>query len=144
MPQQPRPYHDDASTLGTKSLGAGDVDDHTITQGQSLPRIFIAGDELQSLCRAEISGGDSHAIVGFPPTCLPIVRLLLGNHCCVDCGDEEQDRLIYASIGYGTILCAECAHRHVTMSEKVGERYTIVYIVYNLNIFTYVYLSHII
>ena len=121
MPQQPRPYHDDASTLGTKSLGAGDVDDHTITQGQSLPRIFIAGDELQSLCRAEISGGDSHAIVGFPPTCLPIVRLLAGNHCCVDCGDEEQDRLIYASIGYGTILCAECAHRHVTMSEKVSD-----------------------
>ena len=56
--------------------------------------------------------------MGFPPTCLPIVRLLGGNHCCVDCGDEN---VRYGSVGYGTVLCAECATRHVTMSEEVRE-----------------------
>ena len=95
------PYHhtDDASTLGSKSA----VEDYSEILGAtpSLPRIFNAGIELESLCRAEMSGGRG-SIIGFPPTCLPIVMLLAGNHCCVDCGDERVERLEYASIGYGT------------------------------------------
>mmetsp|Transcript_10726 Transcript_10726/g.19281 ORF Transcript_10726/g.19281 Transcript_10726/m.19281 type:complete len:163 (-) Transcript_10726:614-1102(-) len=84
----------------------------------AIPRIVTAGDELESLCRADMSGGSNSSILGFPPTCLPIVSLLAGNHCCVDCGDEDPDRLGWASIGYGTLLCMECAHRHATMSEE--------------------------
>mmetsp|Transcript_38090 Transcript_38090/g.79843 ORF Transcript_38090/g.79843 Transcript_38090/m.79843 type:complete len:179 (-) Transcript_38090:365-901(-) len=84
---------------------------------RAIPRIVTAGDELESLCRAEMSGGSNSSILGFPPTCLPIVSLLGGNHCCVDCGDEEPDRLGWASIGYGTLLCMECAHRHAAMAD---------------------------
>lgn len=64
-----------AETAGTSSL--------------QLPRIVTCGDEMESLCRAEMSRG-RHTISGFPPMCLPIVRLLGGNHCCVDCGEEDQ------------------------------------------------------
>jgi len=85
---------------------------------RAIPRIVTAGDELESLCRAEMSGGSNSSMLGFPPTCLHIVSLLAGNHCCVDCGDEDPDRLGWASIGYGTLLCMECAHRHATMSEE--------------------------
>mmetsp|Transcript_24612 Transcript_24612/g.59347 ORF Transcript_24612/g.59347 Transcript_24612/m.59347 type:complete len:481 (+) Transcript_24612:47-1489(+) len=117
------PYHnndiDDASTLGSKSLG--DTDDRSISNDvarNALPRIFDAGTELESICRAEMSGGSDLSVLGFPPTCLPIARLLAGNHCCVDCGDERTERLEYASIGYGTILCGDCATRHVSEMEK--------------------------
>lgn len=110
-------HNDDASTLGSKSLSDQEEEDRSISgSNHSLPRIITAGDEMESLCRAEMSGG-SAATLGYPPTCMPIVRLLAGNHCCVDCGDEDMNHLKYASIGYGTILCQDCAHRHVTMSE---------------------------
>lgn len=91
-----------------------DDDPSTISGGQPLPRIFNAGIELESLLRAEMSGNPS-ILSGFPPTCLPIVRLLAGNHCCVDCGDEQYERLVYASLGYCSILCQECATRHSTV-----------------------------
>lgn len=108
--------HDDAS-----SLGSGDYGGESVTSDSCLPfpRIFDAGVELESLCRAEISGGEeAAATLGFPPLCLPIARLLAGNICCVDCGEENSDVLRYASIGYGTILCMECASRHATESEE--------------------------
>lgn len=154
--QHPYQQDDDASasTLGSKS-GSGDGDGDGYAQSisnnsQPLPRIFDAGLELESLCRAEISGGENDSIgeytnaglifpinadaltcvthknglfrklLGFPPTCLQIVRLLIGNHCCVDCGDERSDSLQFASIGYGTILCYECAHRHATTAGEVS------------------------
>lgn len=111
-------HEDDESTLESKeSLGGGELDD---SNHYALPRMVTAGDELESLCRAEMSGGNDSSVFGFPPTCLPIVRMLAGNHCCVDCGDEDQSRLTYASIGYGTILCQECAARHVSMSDQVS------------------------
>ena len=80
------------------------------SRSRPFPKIFNAGIELESLCRAEISGGNTDTL-GFPPLCLPIARLLAGNQCCVDCGEERSDLLKYASIGYGTILCQDCAHR---------------------------------
>mmetsp|Transcript_38916 Transcript_38916/g.81791 ORF Transcript_38916/g.81791 Transcript_38916/m.81791 type:complete len:594 (-) Transcript_38916:288-2069(-) len=97
--------------------------------GNALPRVVTAADELESLCRAEISGGGAAArrdgsngngnaaaqTKGFPPTCMLIIGLLAGNHCCVDCGDEDRGNLQYASVGYGTLLCRECAHRHITV-----------------------------
>mmetsp|Transcript_17858 Transcript_17858/g.38593 ORF Transcript_17858/g.38593 Transcript_17858/m.38593 type:complete len:451 (-) Transcript_17858:95-1447(-) len=110
--QHPHQHNDDESTLGSKSPGDGD-DQSISNSSHALPRIFDAGLELESLCRAEMSGGTNSSI-GFPPTCLPIVRLLAGNHCCVDCGDERSERLQFASIGYGTLLCHDCAHRHAT------------------------------
>mmetsp|Transcript_20739 Transcript_20739/g.44455 ORF Transcript_20739/g.44455 Transcript_20739/m.44455 type:complete len:154 (+) Transcript_20739:27-488(+) len=144
------PYHQDAndaadaSTLGSRSIGAGvgvagagggdeqnggPNEEETLStsvhaagfvpsSAHALPRIVAAGEELESLCRAEMSGGRDSKTLGFPPTCLPIVGLLGGNHCCVDCGDEDPDRLGWASIGYGTILCQECATRHATMAEQ--------------------------
>ena len=128
------PYHDDnnnynneESTVGSRSFLGEGMDDRdpyneeynddpsmSIISGQPLPRIFNAGIELESLLRAEMSGNPS--ILGFPPTCLPIARLLAGNHCCVDCGDEQYERLVYASLGYGSILCQECATRHSTVT----------------------------
>ncbi|KAL7549208.1 hypothetical protein ACHAWF_012479 [Thalassiosira exigua] len=97
-----------------------------------LPRVVTAGDELESLTRAETSGGGGGGggggaasiagCSGFPPTCLPILRLLGGNHCCVDCGDEDRKNIRYGSAGYGTVLCGDCATRHVTMSEEVSFR----------------------
>lgn len=111
-----RPYsdndNDDASTLGSKCMSGDEGQSVTSNSSRSrpFPRIFNAGIELESLCRAEISGGNTDTL-GFPPLCLPIARLLAGNQCCVDCGEERSDLLKYASIGYGTILCQDCAHR---------------------------------
>jgi hypothetical protein len=113
-----RPYsdndndNDDASTLGSKSMigDEGQSVSSNSNRSRPFPRIFNAGIELESLCRAEISGGNTDTL-GFPPLCLPIARLLAGNQCCVDCGEERSDLLKYASIGYGTILCQDCAHR---------------------------------
>ena len=111
-----RPYsdndNDDASTLGSKCMSGDEGQSVTSNSSRSrpFPRIFNAGIELESLCRAEISGGNTDTL-GFPPLCLPIARLLAGNQCCVDCGEERSDFLKYASIGYGTILCQDCAHR---------------------------------
>lgn len=131
----------EASSLGSKSYAGGrddggnvdDVEGESLASHHSnhymfipanshgLPRIMTAGDELESLCRAEMSGGGGGGgILGFPPMCLPIVGLLPGNHCCVDCGDENQERLKYASIGYGTVLCKECACRHISISDEVS------------------------
>lgn len=105
---------DDASSLGSGDYGGGSV---TSDGCRPFPRIFDAGVELESLCRAEISGGEeAAATLGFPPLCLPIARLLSGNICCVDCGEENADVLRYASIGYGTMLCRDCATRHATES----------------------------
>ena len=140
--------NDVASSLGSKSYdivegGGGDTMSHAGPNPgpNALPRLLTAGEELESLCRTEISGGHGQLKAqGFPPTCLPIgepkhavgfcfskqfvliglsVGLLSGNHCCCDCGDEDRDHLRYASIGYGTLLCQDCAHRHITMSEEV-------------------------
>lgn len=113
--------NDDASSLGSKSSGFGD-EGQSVTSNSSrpFPRIFNAGIELESLCRAEISGGKAETF-GFPPLCLPIARLLAGNQCCVDCGEERSDLLKYASIGFGTILCQDCAHRHVTESGEESQ-----------------------
>ena len=115
----PRP-NDDVSTIGPTSIR--DDDQSTLYySSRSLPRICVAGAELESLCRDEMVGDKGHASKsGFPPSCLPIVRLLSGNQCCVDCGYDRSDGLNYASIGYGTILCQHCAHRHVTLSEAVS------------------------
>ena len=120
--------NDDASTLGSRGLDAGVRGDdasllHDGNAADALPRIMTAGHELESFCRAELSGGDA-SIRGYPPTCLKIVRLLAGNHCCVDCGDEASGRLLYASVGYGTLLCRECAHRHVTVMAEVSGFFT--------------------
>ena len=113
------PYHnnnninnEDESTIGSNGM----MDDQSAIQlsNEPLPQIFNAGLELESLLRAEMSGNPF--IHGFPPTCLPIARLLGGNHCCVDCGDEKYDRLVYASIGYGSLLCQECATRHINIT----------------------------
>jgi len=85
-----------------------------------IPRIADAGTELDSVCRAEISSNTTTSgnkmNLGFPPLCLSLVRLLSGNQCCVDCGEEQSDRLIYASVGYGTLLCTDCAYRHRTIT----------------------------
>jgi len=116
-------YNNEESTVGSRSFLGEGMDDRDpyynegssmSISGQPLPRIFNAGIELESLLRAEMSGNPS--ILGFPPTCLPIARLLAGNHCCVDCGDEQYERLVYASLGYGSILCQECATRHSTVT----------------------------
>ncbi|KAL7472472.1 hypothetical protein ACHAXS_012833 [Conticribra weissflogii] len=116
------------STLGSRSFGGA------AESKIRLPRIVTAGDELESLCRSELesqeatdlhsrqsdsddAGGARNASAmfrGFPRLCLPIVKMLAGNHCCVDCGDEDGERLVYASLGYGTILCQDCAYRHQT------------------------------
>mmetsp|Transcript_6941 Transcript_6941/g.14279 ORF Transcript_6941/g.14279 Transcript_6941/m.14279 type:complete len:457 (-) Transcript_6941:108-1478(-) len=119
------------STLGSRSFGGAAEP----TQAKiRLPRIVTAGEELESLCRSELesqeatdlhsrqsdsddAGGARNASAmfrGFPRLCLPIVKMLAGNHCCVDCGDEDGERLEYASLGYGTLLCQDCAYRHQT------------------------------
>ena len=86
------PYN---SNPGADFLTAADdlsLAETTGTSSLQLPRIVTCGDEMESLCRAEMSSGGLHTISGFPPMCLPIVRLLGGNHCCVDCGEEDQVR----------------------------------------------------
>ncbi len=122
------------STLGSRSFGGA------AESKIRLPRIVTAGDELESLCRSALesqeatdlhsrqsdsddAGGARNASAmfrGFPRLCLPIVKMLAGNHCCVDCGDEDGERLLYASLGYGTILCQDCAYRHQTNTFAVS------------------------
>ena len=80
----------------------------------------------------------------FPKDCLQILRFLAGNDRCVDCGrggktayirrrrksnhpmdaseiedEEKHDVPIWASLTYGTLLCDQCAFRHITKSEEV-------------------------
>lgn len=125
------------STLGSRSFGGA----AELTQAKiRLPRLVTAGEELESLCRSELesqeatdlhsrqsdsddAGGARNASAifrGFPRLCLPIVKMLAGNHCCVDCGDEDGERLEYASLGYGTLLCQDCAYRHQTNTFAVS------------------------
>ena len=81
----------------------------------------------------------------FPKDCLQILRLLAGNDRCVDCGrggkttyirrtrknnnpmdasevedEKKNDVPIWASLTYGTLLCDQCAFRHITKSEEVS------------------------
>lgn len=113
-----QPIHEDVSTIGPTST---DDDDLSSSNSRSLPRLLDAGAEFESLCRAEMSEDNKiQSVLGFPPSCLPLVRLLAGNQCCVDCGYNRSDGLNYASLGYGTILCRHCAHRHKTLSEEVS------------------------
>lgn len=100
----------DASTLG---------DEQSLAQSFALPRlprVANAGEELEQICRKEFEANRSDAekslFPGFPLKCLPIVKLFAGNHCCVDCGDQTADALEYGSVGYGTLLCKDCACRH--------------------------------
>jgi hypothetical protein len=115
------PNNEDVSTIGPTSTGDDDQS-HSYHISHSLPRIFDAGAELASLCRADVMSNDNKipSMLGVPPSCLPIVRLLAGNHCCVDCGYGQSEGLNYASIGYGTILCQNCAHRHKTLSGEAS------------------------
>ena len=102
----------DASTLG---------DEHSLAQSFALPRlprVANAGDELEQICRKEFEANRSDTekslFPGFPLKCLPIVKLFAGNHCCVDCGDQTADALEFGSVGYGTLLCKDCACRHTS------------------------------
>ena len=87
-----------------------------------LPRVTNAGEELEQICIKEfeakqVSNGEQNSTPGFPINCLPVVKLFAGNHCCVDCGDNSADALEYGSIGYGTLLCQECACRHTVNTQ---------------------------
>ncbi len=52
----------------------------------------------------------------FPQDVLKIVRLLPGNDKCSDCGSRGQS--VYGSPTYGTLMCKDCAYRHVTTSSQ--------------------------
>jgi hypothetical protein len=76
----------------------------------------------------------------FPKELLFIIRLLPGNNCCCDCGkasdpgcidipwtktkktfkDLEKKPLMWASVTYGTLLCDDCAFRHITKGDEVS------------------------
>lgn len=86
-----------------------------------IPRVVLAGTELDFLRQNENAAHNDRrplAYGGYPPKSLPVVRLLAGNHCCVDCGNDQFDMVHYGSVGYGTLLCKECAYRH---SMNTGE-----------------------
>jgi hypothetical protein len=94
----------------------------------SAPRMFTAENELDTLCAHEFAhlssqkGGVQHPPAtssGFPSSVLPILLMFAGNHCCVDCGDEEREKLKYGSVGYGTVLCGVCAERHMSYTMEV-------------------------
>ena len=95
----------------------------------ALPRISRAtnaGDELDQICKKEfeaniISDAEKCLFPGFPLKCLPIVRLLAGNHCCVDCGDLTPDALEYGSVAYGSLLCKDCACRHIINTQEQSD-----------------------
>mmetsp|Transcript_5884 Transcript_5884/g.9088 ORF Transcript_5884/g.9088 Transcript_5884/m.9088 type:complete len:422 (+) Transcript_5884:48-1313(+) len=109
----------DASTLG---------DEHSIAQSFALPRlprVANAGEELEQICKKEfeasISDMEKSLFPGFPLKCLPIVKLFAGNHCCVDCGDQSPDALEFGSVGYGTLLCKDCACRHTINTQDLSD-----------------------
>ncbi len=65
----------------------------------------------------------------FPKDILQIVRLLPGNDKCCDCAKdcgwswsvenkESQKNGMYGSPTYGTLLCKDCAFRHITKGEQ--------------------------
>jgi hypothetical protein len=99
-------------TLGSEAGGA------SIAESFALPRITNAGEELEQLCRDEFEANTSGSS-GFPRKCLPIVKMMAGNHCCVDCGDQQNIK--YGSVGYGTLLCKICAYRHATNTEEQSD-----------------------
>lgn len=125
---------DDESTLGFKSFD-GDTTDHMNQEDDTdipprISRVVTAGSELEAMCLCElemmntISRGNTNVgnyHVGYPERTLPIVKMFSGNHCCVDCGDEESGHLMYGSVGYGTLLCRECAYRHLTNTEEESD-----------------------
>eukprot|EP00957_Ditylum_brightwellii_P057239 4337264-Ditylum_brightwellii.AAC.1 len=70
----------------------------------------------------------------FPPLCRQILDLLDGNRRCVDCGgweggggskdgakkkgeQQRHERLKWASVTYGTVLCGKCAFLHIDKAE---------------------------
>ena len=55
-----------------------------------------------------------------PSEVLRVIRMLQGNHKCVDCGSTDGDiQLSWASVTYGSLLCQACAFRHVTKCDEV-------------------------
>ena len=48
----------------------------------------------------------------FPEHLLLIVYSLLGNKMCVDC--HSRKNLTWASVGYGTVMCEQCAFDHLS------------------------------
>jgi len=57
-----------------------------------------------------------------PKDILDVINILPGNNKCCDCGTFEGDGkpLIWASVSYGTLLCKNCAFRHITKSDDVS------------------------
>ena len=65
----------------------------------------------------------------FPPDALHIVRLLMGNQCCVDCGgvdyiksengEEVEVEPLFSDVAHGTLVCRKCALNHLERDEGV-------------------------
>lgn len=101
--------------LTTFSLSPDSLSNASKSQ-KAVPRITTAANELEDLLRVEfahISGAEDApspaSSNGFPPKLLQIVLMFPGNHCCVDCGNEERDRTCSTAV-WGMVRCfVRCA-----------------------------------
>jgi len=87
-------------------------------------------DDLSKLGEIISSSRNIPQCRSFPNHLLKIVLLLPGNDKCCDCGFTSQSsqiingngngnkRLEWGSTTYGTLLCQECAFRHITKSQE--------------------------
>jgi hypothetical protein len=111
----------DQFTKFYKSKVAGDSEKKDKKQTNNLDTLekFLSSSEKLPTCRP------------FPLDILQIIQLLPGNNKCCDCGthsgfvwssrdkvDESQGKLIFGSPIYGTLLCKDCAFRHITKGEE--------------------------
>lgn len=73
---------------------------------------------LAAVTQLKKDTSNSHLLDTSMKNLLSIVKLLPGNERCCDCGRFDGEtpsvKILWASVSHATLLCGECAFRHVT------------------------------
>ncbi|GFH59071.1 hypothetical protein CTEN210_15547 [Chaetoceros tenuissimus] len=73
---------------------------------------------LAAVTQLKEDSSNSHLLDTSMKNLLSIVKLLPGNERCCDCGRFDGEtpsvKILWASVSHATLLCGECAFRHVT------------------------------
>ena len=79
---------------------------------QTLHMMTIKSKSMESPSIDSVQVDSSLEIHKFPEHLLLILFSLLGNKMCVDC--HSRKNLTWASVGYGIVMCEECAFDHLS------------------------------
>lgn len=93
-----------ASNMG-RSSGALCVESHA-------PVLEMASAELEKM-----RSPCSQPFPSFPPACLAMLKLIKGNHRCIDCGEQDPQ---WAAVSYGALVCLECSGKHRSLGVQTS------------------------